>query len=194
VEVDCLDPSEYEVIEWGEPYGTLEAFPGNTSSTMPWTLGPGLRSLRSKILRYPGHHAQFRAFQDLGLFEREPVDVRGAPVSPRELYHALLDPRIRAREDARDVVLARVVVTGRTNEAVVDLEVLPDDASGFNAMERSTGGHAAIVCRFMAEGRIEPGASSVELAVDPAAMVAEGRARGFRITEDVYPTTPGVGL
>jgi lysine 6-dehydrogenase len=70
---------------------------------------------------------------------------------------------------------------------VVDLEVLPDDESGFNAMERSTGGHAAIVCRFMAEGAVEPGARSLELAVDPAAMVAEGRARGFRITEEVRP-------
>ncbi|HXJ66402.1 MAG TPA: saccharopine dehydrogenase C-terminal domain-containing protein [Actinomycetota bacterium] len=184
VEVDCLDPAEYELVDLGEPYGTLEAFPGNTSSTMPWTLG--LRSLRSMILRYPGHAAQFRAFRDLGLFEREPVDVRGVPVAPRDLYHALLDPRVRAPEGVRDVVLARVIVTAPGAEAVVGLEVLPDD-HGFNAMERSTGGHAAIVARMMAGGRVRPGATPVELAVDPAEMVAEGRRRGFRITEEVRP-------
>jgi len=183
-EVDCLDPDEYELVDLGEPYGTLEAFPGNTSSTMPWTLGARLRSLRSMILRYPGHHAQFKAFRDLGLFEREPVTVGGRAVSPRDLYHALLDPRIRAPEGVRDVVLARVLVRARDTEAVVDLEALPDDL-GFSAMERTTGGHAAIVCRLMAEGRVDPGATPVELAVDPAAVVAEARARGFRIAEDV---------
>ena len=139
------------------------------------------------ILRYPGHHAQFRAFRDLGLFDKEPVDVRGVPVTPRDLYHALLDPRIRANDDVRDVVLARVIARGSAKEAVVDLEVLPDDETGFNAMERSTGGHAAIVCRFMAEGHVEPGARSLELAVDPAAMVAEARRRGFLIKEEVRP-------
>ncbi len=184
VDVDCLDPDRYERIEM-PTYGTLEAFPGNTSSTMPWTLG--LRTLRAMILRYPGHHAQFRAFRDLGLFGGEPIDVRGTPVAPRDLYHALLDPRIRATEDARDVVLARVIARGPTQEAVVDLEVLPDDDTGFNAMERSTGGHAAIVCRFMADGHVEPGARSLELAVDPVAMVAEARRRGFRVTEEVRP-------
>jgi lysine 6-dehydrogenase len=138
------------------------------------------------ILRHPGHHAQFRAFRDLGLFGREPVAAGDVDVVPRDLYHALLDPRIRATDGAKDVVLARVVVSGRRAEAVVDLEVLPDD-SGFNAMELSTGGHAAIVCRMMAEGHVEPGAAPLELAVDAAAVVAEGRARGYRITEEVRP-------
>lgn len=184
--VDCLDPDEHELVDLGGPYGELEAFPGNTSSTMPWTIGRRLRSLRSMILRYPGHHAQFRAFRDLGLFGRDPIDVGGLRVAPRDVYHALLDPRVRAPDGVHDVVLARVVVAGRAAEAIVDLEVLPD-GSGFNAMERSTGGHAAIVCRFMAEGRVEPGATPLELAVDPAAMVAEARARDFRITERVRP-------
>jgi lysine 6-dehydrogenase len=184
VEVDCLDPAHYEHVDMGQRYGTLEAFPGNTSSTMPWTLG--LRSLRSMILRYPGHHAQFRAFRDLGLFDKDPLLVGDTEVRPRDVYHALLDPRIRAGEGVKDVVLARVVVDGAGTQAVVDLEVLPD-GSGFNAMELSTGGHAAVVCRMMAEGRVEPGATPLELAVDPAAVVAEGRARGFRIEEEVRP-------
>ncbi len=189
VDVDCLDPGEYEVFDFGPPFGTLEAFVGNTGSTTAWTLGKKLRTLKSKVVRYPGHAAQFRAFRDLGLFGREPVDVGGAPVVPRELLLALLEPRIGATPETRDVVVARVIAQGRTAgapaEATVDLFVDYSEELGFTAMEQSTGWHAAIVCHQMASGVIAPGATPVEVAVDPVALVEECRRRGFRVTETV---------
>lgn len=84
------------------------------------------------------------------------------------------------------MVLARAVVRGRHRgspaEARVDLRVDHDPELGFTAMQRSTGWHAAIVCRLMASGRIEPGARPVELAVDAAEMMSELEARGFELT------------
>jgi hypothetical protein len=52
-------------------------------------------------------------------------------------------------------------------------------------MEQAAGWHAAIVCHLMASGRIPPGATPVELAVDPKLMMDEIRSRGFDLTERV---------
>jgi lysine 6-dehydrogenase len=189
VEVECLDPATYELIDFGPPLGTLEAFAAATGSTTPSSFGDRVKTLRAKVLRYPGHAAQFRSFRDLGLFGEEPVSVGGVQVVPRDLFHALLDPRIRARPGTRDVVVARVVAKGRAGrgdaEATVDLRVYPDEELGFTAMERATGWHAAIVCQLMASGEIAPGVTPVELAVDPNVMMGELRTRGFELTHAV---------
>lgn len=193
VEVECFDPEEYELVDFGPPFGTLEAFVAAGGSTTPWTLGRGLRSLKNKVLRYPGHAAQFKAFRDLGLFEEPPVTVDGVEIVPRRVFHSLIEPKIRADERTRDVVIARVVATGRhahsPAEAVVDVRVHYDEVLGLTAMEQSTGWHAAIVCWLMASGRIEPGARPVEVAVPPHDMLAEVRRRGFEVTESI--SNPG---
>jgi lysine 6-dehydrogenase len=191
VEVNCLDPSEDELVDFEPPLGTLEAFAAATGSTTAWTLGDRVRMLKAKVLRYPGHAAQFRAFRDLGLFSEQPIDVGGTKVIPRELFHLWLEPKIRARSKDRDVVVARVVARGETGarpaEAVVDLRVHHDEELGFTAMEQATGWHAAIVCHLMASGHIRPGATPVELAVDPHLMVDALRARGFELTAKPGP-------
>jgi lysine 6-dehydrogenase len=187
VEVGCLDPAEDEVIDLGPPFGRLEALVAATASTLSSTVGSGVRTFTSKVLRWPGHGEQFRAFRDLGLFDETPIDVDGARVVPREVFHALLDPRIRVPEGSPDVVLARVIARGMRDgtgtEAVVDLRVDPDERLGFTAMQRATGWHAAIVMRLMASGQVVPGARPVEEAVDPRRMVHEVRGRGFVVEE-----------
>jgi lysine 6-dehydrogenase len=183
VEVACLDPEEDELIDLGPPFGTLEALAAATASTLPFTLGRRVRTFTSKVLRWPGHGAQFRAFRDLGLFDESPIEVDGSRVVPRDVFNALLDPRLSGPEGSPDVVLARVIATGRRagNEAVVDLRVDPDESLGFTAMQRATGWHAAIVMRLAAAGEVAPGARPVEEAVDAARIVAEVRSRGFTI-------------
>jgi lysine 6-dehydrogenase len=130
VEVDCLDPSEDELVDFEPPLGTLEAFAAATGSTTPWTLGERVRTLRAKVLRYPGHAAQFRAFRDLGLFSEKPIDVDGTKVIPRDLFHAWLEPKIRARSEDRDVVVARVVARG-------DNRLRPSSSCASNMTKRS---------------------------------------------------------
>ncbi len=188
VEVPCLDPEHDELVEI-PPFGTLEALVANTGSTTTWTVGRELRSLRFKVLRWPGHAERFRAFRDLGLFSREPVELDGRRVIPREVLLALLEPRIGWRRGVRDVVICRIVATGerdgREATATVQVIVHPDEETGFTAMERATGFHAAIVCHLMASGRIAPGAVPNELAVDARALVPELTRRGFLLSEEV---------
>ncbi len=188
VEIPCLDPAQEELVEI-EPFGTLEALIANTGSTTTQTIGRDLRSLRFKILRWPGHGAQFRAFRDLGLYSWEPFDVSGTRIVPREVLLAMLEPQIGTRPGTRDVVICRIVAKGdkggRAATATVDVFVYPDESTGFTAMEQSTGWHAAIVCHWMASGRIAPGATPNELAVDAKALIPELTARGFRFAETI---------
>ena len=161
ITVRNLDPDETVTIELDPPLGTMEAFPSNAGGTLVRTLAAGLRTYEARVLRYPGHVAQMNAFRDLGLFGTEPVEVGGAMVVPRDLLLALWGPQIAAGEDARDIVIARVEVFGHHEgalaRAVVELRDELDEETGFTAMERTTGFHAAIVARMMAAGMIEPG-------------------------------------
>ncbi len=194
VHVDTFDPAEYELVDLGEPVGELEAFSAGGGSTLPWTLGKRVPSIRNKVLRYPGHVAQFQAFQDAGLFSEEPILVDGAPVIPRRVFHALIEPQIRAPEGFEDIVIAHVIATGRKGgaraRAVVDLRAVRDDALGFTGMERTTGWHAAIMCHRIASGAVPPGAYPVEEAIEPAAMVAALRERDLPVTETVETLAP----
>ena len=189
VHVDTFDPAEYELVELGDPVGELEAFSAGGGSTVPWTLGRTVPSIRNKVLRYAGHVAQFQAFQDAGFFSETPIQVDGVPVIPRHVFHALIEPQIRAPENFEDIVIAHVIATGRRGgkpaRAIVDLRAVRDDTLGFTGMERTTGWHAAIVCHLIASGAIPPGAYPVEEAVAPATMVAALRERGLPVTESI---------
>ncbi len=184
VEVPALtEPEEVEV----PPLGRLEALVTSGGlSTMPWTYQGKLRVLENKTLRYPGHWAQVRAFADLGLLSEKPVVVRGRKVVPREVFHALFEPQVTPRE-IRDIAVTHVVASGtkggKPATAVVDLVDRYDPGTGFRAMERLTGWHAAIAAEMIAKGEIPPGAHPVEAGVPPKRFVEEGVRRGFVIKE-----------
>lgn len=184
VEVPALTEPEELVVE---PFGRLEALVTTGGlSTMPWTYEGRLRVLENKTLRYPGHWATMRAFADLGLFSEKAVRVGRKDVVPREVFHALFAPQITDPE-VRDVLVIRVVAKGkrggRPATATVELTDRYDEKTGFLAMERLTGGHAAIAVVMIARGVISPGASPVEKAVPPNVFIREARKRGMAVTE-----------
>jgi lysine 6-dehydrogenase len=169
--------------------GHLEAFVvAGGVSTAPWTFQGQIESYELKVCRYPGTFAQLKAFSDLGLFDPEPVQVGQASIRPRDLFQALYEPQVR-RPVMRDVCLIRARATGlkdgRPAAAQVDLVDRYDEATGFTAMERTTGWHAAIVAAMLARGEIPPGAAPLEVAVPARDFVKQARLRGFVINEQV---------
>jgi len=174
--------TELEKIEF-PPLGTLEAFViSGSMSTTPHTHLGRLERYENKVLRYPGHFATFEAYKRLGLFSEEAVEVDGRPVVPRRLYHRLLEPKVTAPA-VRDVCVMRAVGVGekdgRPARVTVDLVDRYDAATGFTAMERLTGWHAAIVMALQASGRIPPGAHRMERAVPAATVLSELERRGI---------------
>ena len=184
VEMDCFRDDEYELIDFGEGIGTLEAFTtAGGTSTMPWTWAGQLRTLQNKTIRWPGHFAQWKAFSDAGLIDLEPVEVDGQRVVPRHLLHAVLGPKINAQPGDKDLVIVRILgrglKDGAEREVVVDLFDHYDEATGFTAMERTTGWHAAIICAAQARGLTPRGGVPVELALSGPAFADELMKRGF---------------
>jgi lysine 6-dehydrogenase len=181
--------TELETVRFPEPIGTLEAFvAGGGTDTMPWTFEGRLRTLQNKTLRHPGHFDQLRAFCDLGLWDLNPVRVGAVEVVPRDVFHALFEPKVTFPGD-RDIVIVRIRAVGKKNgrdaEAVVELIDYSDEGTGFTAMERCTGWSAAIVAEMMAGGRTPCGAGGVETHVPARPFVQELRQRGLKVIEQV---------
>ena len=184
IEMECFREEEYERVDFGPEVGVLEAFTtAGGTSTMPWTWAGQLRTLQNKTIRWPGHFAQWKAFSDAGLIDLEPVDVDGHWVTPRHVLHALLGPRLYARPEERDLVIVRIIgrglVGGQEREVVVDLFDRYDEATGFTAMERTTGWHAAIICAAQARGQTPRGGVPVELAMPGPDFAIELAKRKF---------------
>lgn len=186
--VDTL--TELEEIEF-DGIGKLEAFvTSGGTSTAPYTFEGQLQVYENKTLRYPGHYTQFRAFKDLGLFNEEPIEIGpGAPpISARQFYHRLLAPQIEV-ERVIDVCVLRAKGTGakdgRDLSVIVELIDRCDEVTGFTAMERLTGWHAAIMAEFIARGEIAPGVWPVERAISATRFLEKVRQRGFQIQERI---------
>jgi lysine 6-dehydrogenase len=185
--------TELETVEFPDSVGTLEAFvAGGGTSTMPWTFEGKLRTLQNLTLRYPGHLKQLRAFWDLGLWDLKPVLVGKNDVVPRDVFHALYEPKVtfpNNPEKSKDIVLVRVKALGKKDghpaQAVVELVDRFDEKTGFTAMERTTGWDAAIVAEMMAHGLTPRGAGGVESFVPAVPFMNELRRRGFQIMEKV---------
>ncbi len=191
VEVPTFREEDYEIVDFPPPIGRMEAFvAGGGTSTMPWTFEGRLRTLWNKTLRWPGHFAVWKAYMDAGLLETAPIDVGGAPVVPREVLHALLDPKLRAAPDEPDLVIVRVLARGRKGghaaEVVVELIDRYDAATGFTAMERTTGWDGSLKAILNARGVTPRGAHPAEIAVPGPLYADELRRRGFSLT--VTPT------
>jgi lysine 6-dehydrogenase len=196
VEVPTFRDEDYEFVDFPEPIGRLEAFvAGGGTSTMPWTFEGKLKTLWNKTLRWPGHFAAWKAYIDAGLLETDPIEVNGAQVVPRDVLHALLDPKLRAAPGERDFVVVRVLARGRRGgrpaEVVVELIDRHDETTGFTAMERTTGWDGSLKAILNARGITPRGVHPAEKAVPGPLYAQELRRRGFDLTETWLAGRPG---
>jgi lysine 6-dehydrogenase len=184
VHVETL--TELEPVDFDD-LGTLEAFvTSGGTSTVPFAFEGVLETYDNKTVRYPGHLAAFRAFKELGLFGRDPVRVGKSEVRPRDFYHALLGPLIES-EGLEDICVLRAraegELDGKPAAVTVDMVDRHDPATGFAAMERLTGWHAAIMAALIAAGEVPPGVHSLEKAVPATRFMQEVRRRGLAFVE-----------
>ena len=80
-------------------------------------------------------------------------------------------------------VVGRGEKDGRPAEVVVDVLDCYDEATGFTAMERTTGWDGSIKAILNAQGVTPRGVNPAEVAVSGPQYMAELRRRGFNLTE-----------
>jgi lysine 6-dehydrogenase len=182
--------SGLEGIRFPKPLGACEAFvTAGATSTCPWTFEGRLQSYDYKTVRYAGHYEKIKLLHDLGLLDVRPVSVKGGSVVPRDLFVKVVGDRIAFPED-RDLVVLRVICRGRKNrrpaELVLDMLEYHDPATGFSAMERTTGFSTGIVAAMLARGEIrEKGVVPLETAVPAGPFVKELSRRGMAVREKI---------
>ncbi|MDP2497907.1 MAG: saccharopine dehydrogenase C-terminal domain-containing protein [Candidatus Palauibacterales bacterium] len=150
--------SEVEELEF-DGLGALEAFhTAGGASVLPWRLEGRVERLEYKTLRYPGHARIMEAIRELGLLSREPVDVDGREVVPRDVFVACARPKLE-HPDEPDLVALRVVGTGERDGRDVTLtwNLLDreDEETGISAMMRCTGYSLAVVGLMLGRDEIE---------------------------------------
>jgi lysine 6-dehydrogenase len=174
-EIDRVEVPGLGLLEAGHASGGL--------STLAETYQGKVKTMFNKFFRYPGHIPAMEAMRALGYFDLEPVEVRkGVKIAPRELSVKLFRRHFHRPGDADMVVIHNVVrgvKDGRPCEVVHDLVDRYDPATGMTAMMRTTAFPASIVAQMAAEGRIKPGAWTVEAGVPPEPFIEEARKRGF---------------
>jgi lysine 6-dehydrogenase len=180
--------SEREPIEFPAPVGTLEAFhTAGGLSTMAFRYEGKIPEMEYKTLRYPGHAQIVEAMRELGLFDLEPVDVKGVRVVPRDVFLALAGPRL-TKPEGRDLLALRVVVEGtkdgRPAERRYDLVDRYDEEHGISAMMRTTGYSLSITGQMQARGEVgPPGVWTPDECMPAEAYIAALRARGIDLRE-----------
>jgi lysine 6-dehydrogenase len=186
IQVDAL--SELEAVDFPQPVGTLEAFhTGGGISTLPFAYEGKIDVMEYKTLRYPGHAAIMRPIRELGLLGAKPIEVKGKPVVPRDVFIAAVHPRLH-KPQGQDLVALRVSVTGQKGgkPARVAFRLIDryDAVHGISAMMRTTGYSLSITGQMQAKGRIAlKGVHTPDEAVPFGPYVEELGKRGVRIEE-----------
>jgi lysine 6-dehydrogenase len=186
VQVKAL--SEIEEIEFPGA-GTLEAFhTAGGLSTMGQRYEGKIPTMEYKTLRYPGHARMMEAMRDIGLFGLEPVNVKGVPVVPRDLFIATVGPTLRKDyRESPDLVALRVEVEGtdKGHDVLLRFDLLDryDADLGITAMMRTTGYSLAITGALQAAGKIKPGVWTPDEAMPAREYIAALAERGVVVQE-----------
>jgi saccharopine dehydrogenase-like NADP-dependent oxidoreductase len=171
--------------------GTVEAFNTDGLRSIADTLD--VPNMKEKTLRYPGHIEIMRTLRAMGLFSKEPIEVRGRMVVPLELTSALMFPMWTYEEGEADLTVMRVsgsgFLDGVATKITWDLLDYYDPATSATSMSRTTAFPCAIIARLIAGGGLHrPGVAPPELLGHDEALVervlAELLNRGVR-----YETT-----
>ena len=182
--------SEREPIEFPAPVGTLEAFhTAGGLSTMAFRYEGRIPEMEYKTLRYPGHAEVMETIRELGLLDVEPVDVKGVKVAPRDVFVAVVGPKL-FNPNGKDLLALRVTVRGtkggKPAERRFDLVDRYDEAHGISAMMRTTGYSLSITGQMQVRQQVGPaGVWTPDECIPAEAYIAALRARGIELSESV---------
>jgi len=180
--------SELESVTFAAPVGTLEAFhTAGGLSTMAFRYEGKIPSMEYKTLRYPGHAGLMENIRDIGLLSNEPIDVKGTKVIPRDVFIAIVGPRL-TKLKGRDLVALRIVVNGTKDGAAAsrsfELVDRYDETHDVSAMMRTTGYSLSITGLMQARGVVTPsGVHTPDECIPAVTYIAELRKRGIVIKE-----------
>lgn len=185
-EVDTL--TDIETLNFPDSVGEVEAFHTlGGVSTLPWTYQGQIKTMDYKTIRYPGHCHQIKTMHDLGLLDDSPIEINGNKISPREVFAAVVVPRLNF-EDNLDLVLVRVEVIGKKSGVIatyrMEIQDRYDDQTNFTAMMRTTAFPVSIVAQMLGNGSImNRGVLALEQTVPTEPFISELVKRHIHVSQ-----------
>jgi saccharopine dehydrogenase-like NADP-dependent oxidoreductase len=191
--------SDPETIAFPDPVGIQR--PSRTIhsevATLPLSFKKkGIREVSFRIAFPPDLDRQLRLTSALGLLSREPIDVGGVRVAPRDVLMALLKqlPKSPAASVPDEYEILRVSVHGEQQGRPAG-EVLTCHAPGIPAwgvgVDADTGCPPSIAIQLLLRGEIESrGVRPPEVAVPVVPFLAELNRRGMRVDRTSVPRRP----
>jgi lysine 6-dehydrogenase len=177
--------SETATIDF-EEVGSLACLNSDGLRTLIRTMD--IPNMLEKTLRYPGHVALMRIFDDAGFLNRTPIELNGVSVRPIDVTASLLAPLWKYEPGEADVTVMRLVISGEEDGKpatyTYDLYDEYDPETGALSMARTTAYTCTAVARLVLDGGYsQPG-------INPPEFV--GRADGCRERVEKYLEDRGV--
>lgn len=146
--------SDPEVVHF-EGVGALESLNTDGLRTLATTMQ--CPNMKEKTLRYPYHGRFMEALRQVGLFEKEPIEVDGVKISPLSFMSALMFPHWTFEEGEEEFTVMRVVIEGQhadgQHERVTyDLLDRYDRERCVTSMARTTGYTCTAGVHLLADG------------------------------------------
>lgn len=148
-------------------YGQVEAMKTDGLYSLNKTMKEkGVKRLYETTLRYPGHYQAMQLFEQCGFFDKEPIEVNGVKVSPRDVSEAILNKKLKKVKGVRDftylLVRGKGLKDGKYIEKSYELLDYSDEEIGLTSMERTTAYPSSIAAIMLAHedigmvGLVEP--------------------------------------
>ena len=145
--------SDPELLDF-KGIGTLEAFNSDGLRSLAETIDSP--NMIEKTLRYKGHIDKIAVLRDLGLFEKDEIEINGQQIAPLDLTTKLLFPKWKLEEGEEDITVMKVIIEGKKDGKNLrysyDLFDTYDHVTRTHSMARTTGYTATMALRMVANG------------------------------------------
>ena len=150
--------SGIESISFPAPFSEMECFYTDGLNSLIHTMTGKVRDeLAEKTIRHRGHAQGIVTLKECGLFSRQPVQIGGQQVIPRNVLERVLDSEMRLG-DEEDVTLLRIVVegkkAGKPETHIFEMIDRYDSMRRYTSMAKTTSFPASIAAQMIASGRI----------------------------------------
>lgn len=150
--------SGIEPISFPALFSEMECFYTDGLNSLIHTMAGKVRDeLAEKTIRHRGHAQGIVTLKECGLFSRQPVQIGGQQVIPRNVLEKVLDSEMKLG-DEEDVTLLRIVVegkrAGKPETHIFEMIDRSDPLRKYTSMAKTTSFPASIAAQMIASGRI----------------------------------------
>lgn len=132
--------------------GDLESFNTDGLRTLLTTM-TGVRNMKEKTLRYPGHAHLMKIFRETGLFSKEKINIKGSHIAPLDLTSRLLFEKWEMKSGEEDFTVMQVKIDDDLQSTIYTLFDRYDPETRTSSMARSTGFTCAAAATLVLENK-----------------------------------------